>query len=77
MIWNPWREIRALRTQLGQALAERADFERELARACDRYDKVRDMNGQLREALGLYRNTVSRTDEDWAERIAQLQPNGK
>ena len=56
MIWNPWREIRELRKQLGTALAERADFERELGRACDRYDKIRDMNGQLREALSLYRN---------------------
>ena len=56
MIWNPWRKIRELQTDLDKAVRERNDFEFELSRACDRYDKVREMNTQLRDALSLYRN---------------------
>jgi hypothetical protein len=56
VIWNPWRRARELQAQLDEAVRERNDFEFELSRACDRYDKVRDMNAQLREALTLYRN---------------------
>jgi hypothetical protein len=56
MIWNPWRKARELQVQLDKAVRERNDFEFELSRACDRYDKVREMNAQLRDALSLYRN---------------------
>jgi predicted nucleic acid-binding Zn-ribbon protein len=56
MIWNPWRKIRELQADLDKATRERNDFEFELSRACDRYDKVREMNTQLRDALSLYRN---------------------
>ena len=57
-VWplGPWRRARALQAQLDTAVRERNDFERELGRACDRYDKVREMNTQLRDALSLYRN---------------------
>jgi hypothetical protein len=56
VIWNPWRKIRELEGRLAQAERQCADFEHELGKACDRYDKVRDMNAQLRDALTLYRN---------------------
>ena len=55
LIFNPWRRIRELQAQLDKVTRERNDFEFELSRACDRYDKVRDMNNQLRQALALYR----------------------
>ena len=53
---GPWRKIRELEGRLALAERQCADFEHELGKACDRYDKVRDMNAQLREALTLYRN---------------------
>lgn len=56
MIWNPWRKARELQAELDKVTRERNDFEFELSRACDRYDKVREMNTQLRDALSLYRN---------------------
>jgi hypothetical protein len=56
LIFNPWRRIRELQAQLDKVTRERNDFEFELSRACDRYDKVREMNTQLRDALSLYRN---------------------
>lgn len=56
MIWNPWRRARELQAQLDAAVRERNDYEFELSRACDRYDKVREMNTQLRQALALYRS---------------------
>lgn len=49
MIWNPWRRIRQLEAQL-RAL------DHALHQSNERYDKVRDMNAQLRETLTLYRN---------------------
>ena len=55
MIWNPWRKARELQAQLDRVTRERNDFEFELSRSCDRYDKVREMNSQLRQALALYR----------------------
>lgn len=71
MIWNPWRKARelqadlysvtgecnGLKLELDKVTRERNDFEFELSRACDRYDKVREMNTQLRDALSLYRNS--------------------
>lgn len=53
---GPWNKIRELEGRLAQAERQCADFERELGKACDRYDKVREMNTQLRDALSLYRN---------------------
>ena len=53
---GPWRKIYELQAELDKATRERNDFEFELSRACDRYDKVREMNTQLRDALSLYRN---------------------
>jgi hypothetical protein len=46
---GPWRRIRELEAQL-RAL------DHALHQSNDRYDKVRDMNDQLRRALTLYRN---------------------
>lgn len=43
MIWNPWRKARELQAQLDRV-------------TCDRDDKVREMNTQLRDALALYRS---------------------
>ena len=56
MIWNPWRRIRELQQELHDVAWERDNFEAELGRACDRYEKVRRMNVQLRDTLTLYRN---------------------
>ena len=53
---GPWRKARELQAELDKVTRERNDFEFELSRACDRYDKVREMNTQLRDALSLYRN---------------------
>lgn len=68
---GPWRKARelqadlyrvtgecnGLKLELDKVTRERNDFEFELSRACDRYDKVREMNTQLRDALSLYRNS--------------------
>ena len=56
MIWNPWRRIRELEVRLGQVACECAALDRALSDANDRYDKVRETNLQLRDALSLYRN---------------------
>ena len=56
MIWNPWRRARELQAQLDRVLRERDNIELALSQSCDRYDKVREMNTQLRQALSLYRS---------------------
>lgn len=56
MIWNPWRRARELQVQLDRVTQERNEFELALSQSCDRYDKVREMNSQLRQALSLYRS---------------------
>lgn len=62
MIWNPWRELRrrdARNAELVSALvdvvAERDKWRRNAELMADRYDKIRDTNLQLRDALTLYR----------------------
>ena len=56
MIWNPWRRIRELEVMARNDRAEIALLDRALSDANDRYDKVREANLQLRDALSLYRN---------------------
>ena len=56
MIWNPWRRIRELEALLARAINERDALGAELSRSCDRYDKIREANLQLRDALSLYRS---------------------
>ena len=56
MIWNPWRRALELQVQLDRVTQERNEFELALSQSCDRYDKVREMNSQLRQALSLYRS---------------------
>ena len=56
MIWNPWRRIRELETRLGQVACECAALNQALGQANDRYEKIREMNLQLRDTLTLYRN---------------------
>ena len=56
MIWNPWRKLRELEAANARLLLDRDALGRELERACDRYDKIRETCAQLRDALSLYRN---------------------
>lgn len=49
MIWNPWRRVRDLDAQV-RAL------EHALHQSTERYDRIRDMNHELRRTLGLYRS---------------------
>jgi septal ring factor EnvC (AmiA/AmiB activator) len=56
VIWNPWRRARELQAQLDRVTQERDAIEHALSQSCDRYDKVREMNTQLRDALALYRS---------------------
>jgi hypothetical protein len=58
MIWNPWRRIRELQVELDRVRAERAALDHALLRSTERYDKIRDTNLQLRDALKLYRNNA-------------------
>jgi hypothetical protein len=62
VIWNPWRRIRELEAQAIEMECQFADLEdaffvleRSLHHANDRYDRIRDANLQLRDALDLYR----------------------
>lgn len=48
MIWRPWKRIRELEAELRV-------LDHALHQSNDRYDKVRDMNNELRRALRLYR----------------------
>lgn len=59
MIWNPWRRIRELETQALDDAMDIAVLERSLDIANDRYDRIREANMQLREALSLYRTEGS------------------
>lgn len=56
MIWNPWRRIRELQTDLDRARRECAALDHALHQSTERYDKIRETNAQLRDALSLYRN---------------------
>lgn len=58
MIWNPWRRIRELQADLARKEREILALDHALSQSADRYDKMRDMNAHLREALRLYRHDV-------------------
>jgi hypothetical protein len=60
--WNPWRRIAELEQRNAQLEADAVIAERTVASVshrcdllADRYDKMREMNAQLRDALNLYR----------------------
>jgi hypothetical protein len=62
MIWNPWRRIADLERRIVDLTwhvqgheAHIAVLQRGLDVAADRYDKIRETNLQLRDALELYR----------------------
>lgn len=55
---GPWRRIRALEIRLGQVSCECAALEHALGQSTERYDRVRETNAQLREALALYRSNA-------------------
>lgn len=63
MIWNPWRKIRELRERIHFVEVELMSAQIDVASArghadllADRYEKIRETNAQLRDALALYRN---------------------
>lgn len=56
LIFNPWRRIRELQVELDRARNERDALDHALLRSTERYDKIRETNLQLRDALTLYRN---------------------
>ena len=56
MIWNPWRRVRELTQLVAGHERHIAELQRGMAVSADRYDRIRDTNLQLRDALELYRN---------------------
>lgn len=54
---GPWRTIADLRLEIGRKEREILALNHALHQSADRYDKVRETNSQLRDALSLYRNT--------------------
>ena len=57
MIWNPWRRIRELEARLLTVASECRALDHALHQSNERYDKIRETNAQLRDALSLYRNS--------------------
>lgn len=62
MIWNPWRRIAELEQRIMHLEADAViaaltieSMQRHCDLLADRYDKMREMNAQLRDALNLYR----------------------
>lgn len=55
-VLRPWRKVRELEAEARTYRAEIAALDRALSDANDRYDKIRETNLQLRDALSLYRN---------------------
>jgi hypothetical protein len=63
MIWRPWRRIRALEEALWDAQSALQELRHQhaalglaLRTSTVRYDRIRDTNLQLRDALELYRS---------------------
>lgn len=54
---NPWRKIRELEARLITVASECRALDHALHQSNERYDKIRETNAQLRDALSLYRNT--------------------
>ena len=53
---NPWRQAKLLQQEVDKRDLEIEAVRRHLDLMADRYDKIREMNTQLRETLALYRN---------------------
>lgn len=53
---GPWRVIADLRREVDLKERDILALDQALHRSNERYDKIRDMNAQLRDALSLYRN---------------------
>lgn len=54
-VLRPWRKIRELELAARRYRAEIHALDRALSDANERYDKIREANLQLRDALSLYR----------------------
>tara|TARA_R110000822_G_scaffold81504_1_gene193534 strand:- start:1958 stop:2131 length:174 start_codon:yes stop_codon:yes gene_type:complete len=54
---RPWRRARDLEAVNARLSTTIDALNRALDHSADRYDRIREMNAQLREALELYRNT--------------------
>ena len=54
---NPWREMRRLEDELYRCRFHIQQLEQSLDLHSDRYDKIRETNLQLRDALNLYRRS--------------------
>lgn len=66
---NPWSANRRLRAQRDDLLAELTTVDRLAVIAADQYDRLREANGQLREALQMVREANGKL---WAENSALL-----
>lgn len=53
---GPWRTIASMRREIDRKEREILALEHALNQSNDRYDKIRETNLQLRDALSLYRN---------------------
>lgn len=63
MIWNPWRRARdlqgavtALEQEVVNVARDRDDWARIADQWVEKYNKIRETNAQLRDAIELYRN---------------------
>lgn len=54
---RPWRRARDLEAVNARLSTTIDALNRALDHSADRYDRIREMNAQLRETLELYRNT--------------------
>ena len=53
---GPWRRIAEMRLEIDRKEREILALDHALHQSNDRYDKIRETNAQLRDALSLYRN---------------------
>jgi hypothetical protein len=53
---GPWRRIAEMRLEIHRKEREILALDHALKQSADRYDKIRETNLQLRDALTLYRN---------------------
>lgn len=53
---GPWRRIAEMRVEIDRKEREILALDHALHQSNERYDKIRETNAQLRDALSLYRN---------------------
>ena len=53
---GPWRRIAEMRLEIDRKEREILALDHALKQSTERYDRIRDANAQLRDALSLYRN---------------------